>query len=68
MGAFVQFINEQELAIRACGRVCADMHPSTMPELPVPPPVSLLAILREHPEMVIEPEWLEVMDADPTLH
>jgi len=67
MSVFVQAVNNQ-MAIKACGRACADMDPSTRPEIPVPPPISLASLLREHPDMVFEPEWLEALDASPTLH
>lgn len=68
MSAFVQVISDEDLAIKACGRACADMHPSTLPAVPVPAPLSLLALLREHPDLVLQPEWLEAMDAGETIH
>lgn len=68
MSTFVQVINDQTATIRACGRACPDMHPSTLPAIPVPPPVSLSAILRAHPDMAIDPEWLEGMEAGETVH
>jgi hypothetical protein len=68
MSAFLQVFSDQELAIKACGRVCADMHPLSLPAVPVPPPLSLSAIMREHPEIELQPEWLEAMETDPTLH
>jgi len=67
MSVFVQAVSNRK-AIKACGRACADMDPTTLPAVPVPPPVSLAAILREHPDMMLEPEWLEAMDANPTIH
>lgn len=68
MSTFVQIISDREKAIKTCGRACADMSPATLPDVPVPPPVSLAAILREYPESVIEPEWLEAMETAPTIH
>jgi len=68
MGAFVQVISDQDMAIKACGRACADMHPLTLPAVPVSAPLSLAALLREHPDMVFEREWLAAMDASPTIH
>lgn len=68
MSAFLQIISDQEVAVKACGRVCADMKPSTLPALPVSPPLSLLALQREHPEMEFQREWLEAMDAGDTIH
>jgi len=68
MSAFVQVISEQEVAVKACGRACPDMHPLTLPAIPVSPPLSLLALIRAHPDMVFEREWLEAMDAGETIH
>ncbi|HCU54545.1 MAG TPA: hypothetical protein DIC36_09820 [Gammaproteobacteria bacterium] len=68
MSVYVQAVSNQKLAIKACGRACTDMGPSNLPAIPVPPPVSLATILREHPGMVLEPEWLEAMDTSPTVH
>ena len=68
MSAFVHVISDQEVAVKACGRACPDMHPSTLPALPVLPPLSLLALIRAHPDLVIQREWLEAMDAGETIH
>lgn len=68
MSAFIQVISDQQMAIMACGRACADMDAETLPLVPRPAPVSLAAILREYPESVIAPEWLAAMDTAPTVH
>ena len=68
MSTFVQVISEQEMAVKACGRACADMGPQSLPAVPIPPPLSLIALMREHPEMVIQPEWLDAMEASATIH
>ena len=68
MSEFVQVISNQEAAIQACGRACPDMHPLTLPVIPVAPPVSLAALMRAHPDMVFQREWLEAMDASETIH
>ncbi len=65
---FVQVISDQEVAVKACGRACPDMHPLTLPAIPVSPPLSLLALMRAHPDMVFKREWLEAMDAGETIH
>jgi len=68
VSAFVQVISEQDVAVKACGRACPDMHPLTLPAIPVSPPLSLLALIRANPDMVFEREWLEAMDAGETIH
>jgi hypothetical protein len=68
VGEFVQVISDQEVAVKACGRACPDMHPLTLPAIPVSPPLSLLALMRAHPDMVFQREWLEAMDAGETIH
>jgi hypothetical protein len=68
VGEFVQVISDQDVAIKACGRACPDMHPLTLPVVPVAPPLSLSALLRAHPDMVFLREWLEAMDAGETIH
>jgi len=68
MSAFVHVISDQEVAVKACGRACRNMHPLSLPTLPVPPPLSLLALMRAHPDMEIQREWLEAMDAGETIH
>lgn len=68
MGAFVQVISDQEVAVMACGRACPDMQPQTLPVLPASPPLSLLALMRAHPDMVFRPEWLEAMETSETIH
>jgi hypothetical protein len=68
VSAFVQVISEQEVAVKACGRACADMQPSTLPVIPLAPPPSLSALMREHPDMVFQKEWLAAMDAGETIH
>ena len=68
MGTFIQIIRDEDMAIRACGRACADMSPLTLPVLPATAPISLAALLRAHPEAEIQQEWLEAMEADSTLH
>jgi hypothetical protein len=68
MNAFVQVISDQEVAVKGCGRACADMQPTTLPVIPVLPPLSLLALMRAHPDMEFQREWLEAMDAGETIH
>lgn len=68
MSAFVQVISEQEMAVKACGRACEDMDPQTLPVVPLAPPPSLSALLREHPDIVFQKEWLAAMDAGETIH
>ena len=68
MNAFVQIISEQDVVVKGCGRVCENMHPLTLPVLPASPPLSLLALIKENPEIVLRPEWLEAMDAGETFH
>lgn len=68
MSEFVQVISNQEVTVKACGRACPDMHPLTLPTIPVAPPVSLLALMRAHPDMVFQREWLDAMDAGETIH
>ena len=68
MSEFVQVISAQEVSVKACGRACPDMNPLTLPAVPVPPPVSLLALMRAHPDLVFQREWLEAMDAGETVH
>ena len=64
----MQVINDQEVAVKACGRACLDMHPLTLPAIPAPPLLSLAALMRAHPDMVFLREWLEAMDAGETIH
>jgi hypothetical protein len=68
VSGFVQVINDQDVAVKACGRACPDMHPLTLPAIPVAPPLSLSALMRAHPDMVLQREWLEAMDAGETIH
>jgi len=68
VSAFVQVISDQEVAVKACGRACPDMHPLTLPAVPVSPPLSLSALMRAHPHMVFKREWLAAMDAGETIH
>jgi hypothetical protein len=68
MSAFVHVVSDQEVAVKSCGRACPDMHPLTLPAIPVAPPLSLSALIRAHPDLVIKVEWLEAMDADETIH
>jgi hypothetical protein len=68
VSAFVQVISDQEVAVKACGRACPDMHPLTLPAIPFSLPLSLSALMRAHPDMVFEREWLEAMDAGETIH
>lgn len=68
MNAFVQVISEQDVAVKACGRACRDMHPLTLPAIPVSPPLSFLELMRDHPEVEFQVEWLDAMDADETIH
>ena len=65
---FVQVISNQEVAVKGCGRACLDMNPLTLPVIPVAPPVSLAALMRAHPDLVFQREWLEAMDAGETVH
>jgi len=65
---FVQVISDQDVAIKACGRACPNMHPLTLPAVPVAPPLSLSALMRAYPDMVFLREWLEAMDAGETIH
>jgi hypothetical protein len=68
VSGFVQVISDQEVAVKACGRACPDMHPLTLPAIPVAPLLSLSALMRAHPDMVFLQEWLEAMDAGETIH
>lgn len=68
VSAYVHVISDQDVAVRACGRACPDMNPLTLPAIPVPPPLSLSALIRAHPDLVIKVEWLEAMEADETIH
>jgi len=68
VSGFVQVISDQEVAVKACGRACPDMHPLTLPAIPVSPPLSLTALMLAHPGMVFQREWLEAMDAGETIH
>ena len=68
VSAFVQVISDQEVAVKACGRACPNMHPLSLPAIPVSPPLSLSALMRAHPDMVFQREWLEAMDAGETIH
>lgn len=68
MSEFVQVISVQEVAVKACGRACLDMNPLTLPVIPLAAPVSLLALMRAHPDFVLQREWLEAMDAGETVH
>lgn len=68
MSEFVQVISAEQVAVKACGRACLDMNPLTLPVIPVAPPVSLSALMRAHPEIVFQREWLEAMDAGETVH
>jgi len=68
MGAFLQVFDERTAVIKACGRICADMNPQTLPVIPIPPPLSFLAMRRAHPDMVIDPEWLAGMETGATVH
>jgi len=68
MGTFVQLVSNQDLAIKACGRACASMDPTSRPELPAIAPLSFSQILREHPEVEFEVEWLDALDTSPTIH
>jgi len=68
MSAFVHIVSDREVAVKACGRVCPDMHPLTLPAIPALPPLSLSALMRAHPDMEFQREWLEAMDAGETIH
>jgi hypothetical protein len=68
VSGFVQVISDQEVAVKACGRACPDMHPLTLPAIPVSAPLSLSALMRAHPDMEFQREWLEAMDAGETVH
>ncbi len=68
MGAFVQVISNEDMAVKACGRACANMHPLALPAIPSSPPLSLLALIKAHPGMVFEKEWLAAMEAGETIH
>ncbi len=68
MSTFVQIINDQTATIRACGRACPDMRPTTLPEAPPVEFISLSAMMREDPEIALDPSWLEEMDAGETFH
>ena len=68
MSTLVQVISEQDIAVKACGRACPDMHPLTLPVIPVPPPLSLSALMRAYPDMVFRREWLEAMETSETIH
>ncbi len=68
VSGFMQIINDQEVAVKACGRACADMHPLTLPAIPASPPLSLSALMRAHPGLVIQREWLAAMETSETIH
>lgn len=68
MGTFVQVIDDSTAAIKACGRACPDMNPLTLPVIPLLPPMSLLDLMRAHPDVVIDLEWLAAMETDGTVH
>ncbi len=68
MGAFLHVIRDEDVPVKACGRECADMEPSSLPILPAEPPLSLLALQREQPDIVFPLEWLEVMETSKTIH
>lgn len=68
MGAFLHVIRDEDLPIKACGRACADMNPTSQPILPAQPPLSMLELLRDQPDMVFPEEWLEAMETSQTIH
>jgi hypothetical protein len=68
MGAFLQIFNNEEMAVKGCGRACENMHPLTLPAIPASPPLSLLALIKANPGVVFEEEWLAAMDAGETIH
>jgi hypothetical protein len=68
VSTFVQMISEEEMATKACGRVCADMRPSTLPVIPLAPPPSLSALMRDNPDIEFQKDWLAAMDAGETIH
>ncbi|UCH53023.1 MAG: hypothetical protein JSW09_10615 [Pseudomonadota bacterium] len=68
MGAFLHVIRDEDIPVKACGRACPDMEPSSRPILPPSPPLSLLALQRERSELVFPPEWLEAMETSETIH
>jgi len=68
MGAFLHVIPDQDMPVKACGRACVDMNPASRPTLPAEPPLSLLAMQRARPDMVIPPEWLGAMETSGTIH
>jgi hypothetical protein len=68
VSAFVHVISDQEVTVKACGRACTNMDPSSLPALPVSPPLSILALIRANPDMEFQREWLEAMDAGDTIH
>jgi len=68
VSAFLQVISEQDAIVKGCGRVCADMLPTSLPIIPVAPPLSIIALLRERPDMVFRQEWLAAMDTHKTVH
>jgi len=67
MSAMVRAINKAYVT-RACGRACTDMQPDTRPVVPLSPPVSLMELLRSHPDLQLDPESLAEMEASDTLH
>jgi hypothetical protein len=68
VSALVQVIKYKTYAVKACGRACPDMQPSTLPVIPPPPPVSLAEILRAHPNLVLDPDGLADMETSDTIH
>lgn len=68
MSTLVQAMNFKAYAVKACGRACPDMQPSTLPVIPPLPPVSLAKILRAHPNLVLDPDGLADMETSDTIH
>ena len=68
MGAFLHVIGDEDRPVKACGRACPDMEPSSLPTLPPEPPLSLLALQRERPDLVFPAEWLDAMETSETIH
>jgi hypothetical protein len=68
MSALVKAIQYHGYAVKACGRACADMEPTTLPQLPLKLAPSLAAMQREYPGMEVDPEWLEGLPTSDTIH
>jgi len=68
MSALIKAMKYNTYTVKACGRPCVDMEPTTLPLLPGQPPVSLAEMQRHNPQLVIDPEWLAQLPVSDTKH